>query len=136
MLQLLRDLNEQQRTTIVLTTHNLSDVERVCPRIMIIDQGRIILDATQPELLQRFGRQRLLSVEFEQGIEDLVVPQGEVVRQEDHRLWIAFDRDETSALHLVRALDTGQGIRDISIQEPSIESIVARIYEHGLGEHA
>jgi ABC-2 type transport system ATP-binding protein len=137
VLQLLQDLNAEKRTTIVLTTHNLSDVERICPRIMIIDQGRIILDATQGEILDRFGRQRLLSVEFEHGIQDLAVPHayGAVIKEEANKLWIAFDREQISAFDLVRSLGADQGIVDISIQEPDIESIVARIYEHGLGEH-
>jgi ABC-2 type transport system ATP-binding protein len=134
VLQLLQDLNAQKRTTIVLTTHNLSDVERICPRIMIIDKGRIILDATQGEILDRFGRQRLLIVEFERGIQEFAVPHGEVIKKEGNKLWIAFDRDQVSAFDLVRALGTDQGIVDISIQEPNIESIVAQIYENGLEE--
>jgi ABC-2 type transport system ATP-binding protein len=136
VLQLLQDLNAEKRTTIVLTTHNLSDVERICPRIMIIDKGRIILDASQGEILDKFGRQRLLNVEFEHGIQDLAVPHayGTVVKEEGNKLWIAFDRDQISAFDLVRSLGADQGIKDISIREPDIESIVARIYEHGLGE--
>ena len=132
VLQLLQDLNAEKRTTIILTTHNLSDVERICPRIMIIDQGQIILDATQREILDRLGRQRLLIVEFEQGIQEIAVPEGEVIKKEENKLWIAFDRDQISAFDLVRTLGTDQGIKDISIREPDIESIVARIYENGL----
>jgi ABC-2 type transport system ATP-binding protein len=135
VLQFLRDLNAEKRTTIILTTHNLSDVERICPRIMIIDKGRIILDATQGEILDQFGRQRLLIVEFEHGIQEFAVPHGEVIKEEENKLWIAFDREQISAFDLVRTLGTDQGIVDISIQEASIESIVARIYERGLGEH-
>ncbi len=136
VLRFLQELNARQRTTILLTTHNLSDVERICPRIMIIDEGRVILDATQREILARFGRQRLLIVEFEEGVRALRVPQGQVVKEEANRVWIAFDREQASAFDLVTALGTDQGIVDISIQEPSIESIVAQIYEHGLGEGA
>jgi ABC-2 type transport system ATP-binding protein len=132
VLQLLRDLNAEKRTTIVLTTHNLSDVERICPRILIIDKGQIILDASQGEILERFGRQRLLIVEFEHSLQEFAVPNGEVVKAEGNRLWIAFDREQISAFDLIRTLDTDKGIVDISIQEPNIESIVAQIYEHGL----
>jgi ABC-2 type transport system ATP-binding protein len=134
VLQFLCDLNAQKRTTIVLTTHNLSDVERICPRIMIIDQGRIILDATQEAILAQFGRQRLLIVEFEHGIQDVHVSQGQVVKREENKLWIAFDREQVSAFEMVNALGTDKGIKDISIQEASIESIVAQIYENGLRE--
>jgi len=134
VLRFLQDLNAEKRTTIVLTTHNLSDVERICPRIMIIDKGRIILDATQGEILDRLGRQRLLIVEFEGAIREFAVPDGEVIKKEENRLWIAFDREQVSAFDLVRALGTDKGIKDISIQEASIESIVAQIYENGLEE--
>ena len=134
VLQLLQDLNAERRTTILLTTHNLSDVERICPRIMIIDQGKIILDATQGEILDQFGRQRVLAVEFEHDIQAFDVPHGEVIKNEGNRLWIAFDREQISAFDLVRSLGPDQGIRDISIQEASIESIVAQFYENGLEE--
>jgi ABC-2 type transport system ATP-binding protein len=132
VLQLLQDLNAEKRTTIVLTTHNLSDVERICPRILIIDEGRILLDASQGELLDRFGRQRTLIVEFEGEVREVSVPHGAVIQEASNKLWIAFDREETSAFDLIRALDADQGIVDISIQEPGIESIVAQIYENGL----
>jgi ABC-2 type transport system ATP-binding protein len=136
VLQFLQDLNAQKRTTIILTTHNLSDVERICPRIMIIDRGQIILDASQSEIMTRFGRQRLLIVEFQEGIQDIHVPYGEVVKENENKLWIAFDREQVSAFDLVGALGTDKGIKDISIQEANIESIVAQIYEHGLAEEA
>lgn len=132
VLQFLQDLNAEKRTTIVLTTHNLSDVERICPRIIIIDKGRIILDAMQGEILDQFGRQRVLIVEFEHGIREFAVPNGEVIKQEENKLWIAFDREQISAFELIRTLSADKGIKDISIQEPDIESIVAQIYENGL----
>ena len=57
-----------------------------------------------------------------------------VIKEEENKLWIAFDREQISAFDLVRTLGTDQGIKDISIQEPDIESIVAQIYENGLEE--
>jgi ABC-2 type transport system ATP-binding protein len=134
VLRFLQDLNAEKRTTIILTTHNLSDVERICPRIMIIDQGRIILDASQSEIMARFGRQRLLIVEFQEGVRDVSVPHGSVVKVQENKLWIAFDREQISAFDLVGSMGTDKGIKDISIQEADIESIVAHIYENGLAE--
>jgi ABC-2 type transport system ATP-binding protein len=107
-------------------------VERICRRILIIDQGQILLDASQSKIMARFGRQRLLIVEFQEGVQEIHVPGGEVVKKEANKLWIAFDREQTSAFDLVGSLGTDKGIKDISIQEASIESIVAQIYENGL----
>ena len=136
VLQFLRDLNAERRTTIVLTTHNLSDVERICPRIAIIDRGQIILDASQSELMARFGRQRTLIVEFRGALPEFEVPYGEVVKRQANKAWITFDREQVSAFDLVRSLGQDQGIVDISIQEANVESIVAQIYEHGLAGEA
>jgi ABC-2 type transport system ATP-binding protein len=120
----------------VLTTHNLSDVERICPRIMIIDQGQIILDATQDEILAQFGRQRTLIVTYEHDVQNVHVPHGQIVKEEGNKLWIAFDRARISAFDLIRALGAEDGVKDISIQEASIESIVAQIYEDGIAEES
>jgi len=134
ILRFLRDLNAERRTTIILTTHNLSDVAQICPRIMIIDHGKIILDAQQSDILARFGQQRQLIVEFADGIRDVTLPEGEIVREEANKLWIAFDRERVSAFDLVHALGTDSGIKDIAIQEAGIESIVEQIYKYGLEE--
>jgi ABC-2 type transport system ATP-binding protein len=132
ILRFLQDLNAEKKTTIILTTHNLSDVERICPRIMIIDKGKIILDAIQAEILARFGQQRQLIIEFEEGIQDIDIPEGELIRQEGNKIWIAFNRNHTSAFDMVNTLGTYKGIKDIAIQEADIESIVTQIYEYGL----
>ncbi|MBN1877141.1 MAG: ATP-binding cassette domain-containing protein [Anaerolineae bacterium] len=132
MLQFLQDLNAERKTTILLTTHNLSDVEQLCRRIMIIDHGKVILDTSQHDLLSRFGQQRQLLIEFEDGVRDVALPAGRVLREEVNKLWIAFDRDEISAFALVTALGSDKGIKDIAIKEPDIETIVAQIYERGI----
>jgi ABC-2 type transport system ATP-binding protein len=134
VLQFLQDINAQRKTTILLTTHNLSDVEKICPRILIIDRGKIVLDATQRAILDRFGRQRVLIVEFENGVREIQAPHARVIREEENRVWVAFDRSQVSAFDVVNALGTDKGIKDISIKEADIESIVAQIYEHGIGE--
>jgi ABC-2 type transport system ATP-binding protein len=131
ILQFLRNLNAEKKTTILLTTHNLSDVEQTCPRIMIIDKGKIVLDASQDEILKRFGGKRQLVVEFSDGVKDMRLPSGRIVKEEENKLWIEFDRDETSAFDLIASLDKDKGITDVSIKEEDIESIVTQIYETG-----
>ena len=134
ILRFLQDLNAEQGTTIILTTHNLSDVELICPRILIIDKGTIILDASQAEILKRFGQQRLLIVEFDGETKKINIPHGTVVREEVNKLWIAFNRDQISAFDLIATLGRDKGIIDVSIKEETIESIVTQIYESGMGE--
>ena len=134
ILRFLQDLNAEQGTTIILTTHNLSDVEQICPRILIIDKGSIILDASQAEILERFGQQRLLIIEFDSETKEVSIPHGTVVKEETNKLWIAFNRNQISAFDLIASLERDKGIIDVSIKEETIESIVTQIYESGMGE--
>ena len=135
MLQFIKDLNHQKGTTVILTTHNLSDVEKICPRIIIIDKGKIILDDSQAEILNRFGKQRLLIVEFENEVKDINLSKGKIVKKEENKLWIQFNRDHISSYDLITSLRKHRSVKEISIQEENIESIVTKIYERGIEKY-
>jgi ABC-2 type transport system ATP-binding protein len=132
LLRLLQTLNVEKGVTILLTTHNLSDVEQVCPRILILDHGKIALDAPRAEILSRFGKRRRLVITFENGIPDLRLPYGEVVQEAENELWVEFDRDQVSAFDLIASLERDKGISDVAIKDENIESIVARLYQEGI----
>jgi len=134
LLKFLQTLNAEKKTTIILTTHNLSDVERVCPRIVILDHGKIALDAPREEILRRFGKRRRLVIQFENGVRDLRLPHGQVVQEAENELWVEFDRDQISAFDLIASLERDKGITDVAIKEENIESIVTRLYQDGMQE--
>jgi ABC-2 type transport system ATP-binding protein len=136
LLKFLQDINAEKGVTIILTTHNLSDVELICPRIVILDQGKVALDAPREEMLRRFGKRRRLVIQFENGVRDLRLPCGQVVHAEENELWVEFDRDQTSAFELIASLERDKGISDVAIKEENIESIVARIYQNGVDKPA
>jgi len=83
-------------------------VEQICPRIMIIDHGKVVLDEPQSEILRRFGKQRMLVVEFNNGVKNLHIPKGHVVKEEENKLWIEFNRDEVSAFELIGSFGSRQ----------------------------
>ncbi len=132
LLRFLQDLNAEKGVTILFTTHNLSDVEQICPRIVILDKGKIALDAPREEILRRFGKRRRLVIQFENGVRHLCIPCGQVVHEEENELWVEFDREQVSAFDLIASLERDKGISDVSIKEETIESIVARIYQNGV----
>jgi ABC-2 type transport system ATP-binding protein len=137
VLDFLETLSTEKGTTILFTSHNLSDVERLCKRIIILDRGKVILDAAREAILAHFGQQRRLVVEFQGTVGQIDTPYGEIVQQEANKVWIAFNRDEVSAFDLIGALGqgvavNGQRIKDITIVESDIESIVSQIHEHGM----
>ncbi len=129
--QRVRDLlvraDRDRGLTVMLTTHDLADIERLSSRILIIDHGRVIYDGDIEALKERYGRERILIVDLVEPAAPLEVPGGRVVRVEGPRQWIAFERG-TSAAALTAAVAARAPLRDLTIEEPEIEDVVRRIY--------
>jgi ABC-2 type transport system ATP-binding protein len=130
----LADLNARHHTTVMLTTHDLDDIERLCNRLLIIDHGRVIYDGALDALRDRYGRQRTLVVDLVEPCDAIDVAGAEVVRVDGPRQWLRFSRDTTTAAALVAQVAQRYPLRDLALEEPAIEDIVRRIYTDGLAE--
>jgi len=124
----LADLNRERGVTVLLTTHDLSDIERLCPRMLIIDHGKVLYDGGTLEIAARFGAERTLVVDLAESRPPLRLPLGSVVRTDGPRQWIKFRSDETTAAALISVVSDQAQLVDLSIQEPSIEEVVRRVY--------
>ncbi|MGI8684416.1 MAG: ABC transporter ATP-binding protein [Acidimicrobiales bacterium] len=122
-------LNRDRGVTVLLTTHDLVDVERLCSRLLIIDRGRVLEDTTVEGIKERFGGARTLVVDLEEPRPPLDVPGAEVVRTEGARQWLRFSRDEHTAAAVLARVAEQAPVRDLSVEEPPIEEIVRRIYD-------
>ena len=132
--QFIRHINSQRGVTVLLTTHDLSDVEKLCERVMIIDRGRLLFDGALDALRERFGGQRELVVEFAELYANVDVDGAHVARQEGQQAVYRFERNAVTASELIGRLSARYRIRDLSVREPDIESTVRRIYEERLLE--
>jgi ABC-2 type transport system ATP-binding protein len=133
--QFLTAINRERKVTIILTTHDLEDIERLCPRVVLIDHGHVIYDGALETLRTRFGRRRTLVVDLNEdptdGQDTLKVPNARLERREGPRLWLSFDRDATTAAALIADVAARYGVRDLTVEEPDIEAVVRGIYENG-----
>ena len=119
------ELNREQGVTVLLTTHDLGDIERLCSRLLVIDHGSLIWDGGIPELKERFGGERLLVVDLEAPAPPLEVEGARVERVEGPRQWLRF---RGSAAELTARVAGAARLVDLQIAEPDIEEIVRRIY--------
>lgn len=125
--KLLRRINEAG-TTILLTSHDLDDIEQLCRRVMVIDKGKIIHDGTVEALKRRYGNRRKLVADFLEA-PALSLPAGaEVASQDGLRTTIEFDADRLRAPEVIAAVLKDNRIHDIAIQECDIAEVVRRIY--------
>jgi ABC-2 type transport system ATP-binding protein len=126
--EFLATVNRERGVTVLLTTHDLSDIERLCRRLLIIDHGRVIYDGGLESLIERYGEERTLIVDLEEPADPLQVPGARVVRVEGPRQWLRFRRDSVSAAELTAAVAAQARLVDLAIDEPDIEEVVRRIY--------
>ena len=129
--EFLSEVNRERGVTVLLTTHDLADIERLCSRLLIIDHGRLIWDGGLDELKRRYGQERTMVVDLEEPAPPLDVPGARVVRVDGPRQWLAFRRDETSAAELTAAVAARARLVDLAIEETDVEEIVRRIYAGG-----
>jgi ABC-2 type transport system ATP-binding protein len=127
----LTELRDAGDTTVVLTTHDLADIERLCRRLIVIDHGRVVHDGTLSDLHARYGSRRRVLVELDEPLSaPLLLPgvERESVSAEGRLITFSLDGTSTTAGELVAHLAAVASLRDISVQEPEIEDVVARLY--------
>jgi len=127
----LTGINRERGTTVLLTTHDLSDIERLCRRILIIDLGHVIYDGDLPTIRRRFGDERTLVVDLEEAGPPIDVPGAVVDRVEGSRQWLRFHGSELSASELVARVAERVRLVDLAVEETDIEDVVRRIYLTG-----
>ncbi|MBA3531282.1 MAG: ATP-binding cassette domain-containing protein [Ardenticatenales bacterium] len=132
--QFIQHVNSEHGTTVLLTTHDLSDVEKLCNRVMIIDQGRLLFGGGLPHLMERFGGNRELVVDFAEEYPAVDVEGAAVVARDGLRVTYQFARQEITASALIGRLSARYRIQDLAVREPEIEATIRRIYEEKLLE--
>jgi ABC-2 type transport system ATP-binding protein len=133
----IKEQNRTKSTTVVLTTHDLGDIEELCQRVIIIDAGRIIYDGPLSTIKDRFGQYREITFEVAANAAHLAVPAGaEVIAAEPRRLSLRFNRTQTSASRVAAAVMDQVEVADFSLAEPDLATIIKQIYSGALQEAA
>ncbi|MFF5442746.1 ATP-binding cassette domain-containing protein [Streptomyces achromogenes] len=125
--EFLREVNAEHGTTVLLTTHDLQDIEQLCSRVMVIDHGRLVYDGALAGLHEAGESERTLVVDLERELPPVEVPAARVVRVEGPRQWLAFPAGQ-SAAPVVAHLAARYPLVDLSVREPDIEAVIARMY--------
>lgn len=131
----IKQLNKDRKTTVILTTHDLQDIEEICSRIIIIDKGSIMFDGDLAEIRDEFSKYavaQILMKEVTQEVKDFLNSANagfELISVDENNLNIKFDRTEITIAGIFDRLSSYGTILDLSIQDVSIETIVKTLYE-------
>ncbi|KFZ42832.1 daunorubicin ABC transporter ATP-binding protein [Anoxybacillus flavithermus] len=132
--QFLKEINEKYNTTILLTTHDMTDIEALCERVIMLDEGKIIYDGSLQHLKQNWGEGKQIHFQFrdlvsKEELASLVHVTWE--QGEDRYNWIAHVRANDMA-HVIGKVVSSYELKDIHIREVSTEEIIRNIYEEGI----
>ncbi|NLL31252.1 MAG: ATP-binding cassette domain-containing protein [Clostridiales bacterium] len=133
----IKKLNEKFGTTVILTTHDLSDIEELCNRIIIIDKGKMLYDGNLENLKEKYGYMSTVEIQTKRRIQ---LKEVEFIKNLDkeniditikaNNLAIKFNKNNTSTTEITKSLMNKLDIVDFSINETKIEDIVKRIYKN------
>ena len=138
----IKEIHAKYGTTIILTTHDLQDIEELCTRIIIIDEGRLVYTGNRQDLLEKFGSKTILNVRFspqekidEETVKKLFLEDKTLSKKGDLEFSFAdgvysigFSKKEFSSSEILKKILTEHQIEDFSVQATSIEDIVKMIY--------
>jgi len=129
----LREINAEQKVTILLTTHDMSEIEKLCQRVLVIDQGRILYDGQLEHVRTRYSTERILAVEFEENFPDFT-PQGAVLqRSEGRKKWFSFNRYTMPASTLIASVSDRCPVADLTVMDMEIEAVIRSMYADQAG---
>ena len=137
----LKDINRELHTTILLTTHDLSDIEELCRRVILIDKGKLLYDGSLDALRHRLGRYNLINIHLEDRKHraklDQLLCEGDGIQwdhADDLTYTIRYDRERVSSAEIIRRIVNEVPIHDIYVEAEPIEDIIKTIYSRGLVE--
>lgn len=135
----IKKINDDYGTTIILTTHDLNDIEELCNRIIIIDSGKKIYDGGLNEIKEKYGYMTNIEIQMKEKVELEEVnfikeldAENMVINAVDNKINISFNKKIVSAADIIEKLIGKFHILDFSIRETSIEDIVKKIYKSGV----
>lgn len=137
----IKEINEKYQTTVVLTTHDIEDIEELCSRILIIDHGKLIYDGSLEELKERYGTRRKVIMEVQDTAQAAQLPLEEYlsVSREDYEtqidaasstITVSFDKNKLQVSDVIGQMMQHTQVKDIKVQETELADIVKAIYSH------
>ena len=134
---LIHALNKEKNTTVILTTHDMGDVDALCQRIVIIDKGKMLYDNDMEHLRGFFGSYRTLKIRIDGDLKQLAEQIGESlpdfkVSADDAWISILADEEKAKVMEVLAQLQKSYEIRDMQLEEISTEEVIKKIYEEGV----
>ena len=125
----IKEINKKNKTTVILTTHDLKDIEDVCDRIILLDKGEIIYDGEKQKFKDTYGKHVIAELIVKGKKENIELGGLEILEQTENKLKIKFSHDETTIVKIMDEISKFCIIEDIHMREAELEDILKEIYK-------
>ena len=125
----LAEINRERGVTIILTTHDLQDIEQICPRLIMVDEGKLLFDGPLGQLHAAFGARRKLTLEFDDDPGSIALAGAEPIESAGSMRQFLLPDDGRSLVDIIGALGNPPGLRDIQLHRPDIEEVIRTYYQ-------
>ena len=127
---LIKRMKKEYKTTVVLTSHDVSDIEKLCKRVIIINKGQVVLDDTMENLKYHYLNKKIIDVKMREKVNLEEVEGINIVKDKDYNLKLEVDLKKKSISDAIKLLNT-DNIIDINISNVPLEQIISSIYKDG-----
>lgn len=128
-------INKERAVTVILTTHDMDDIETLCTRVMVIGEGKILSDGPLDELRRQVTNERNLKVHLEHGGFTIEDPDARVVSVNGSQVLMKFNPSQIPAATLISRIASKYPVKDLFVENPPIEEIIAKLYNELKATH-
>lgn len=125
----IKTINKEKKVTVILTTHDMSDIEALAERIILIGKGRILLDGTLTELKHRFSTHKTLTVDFEENDIPINISGTTILSRSKERISLSVDLKKIRVSEAIGKLSEDLEIIDVAVDSRPIEEIIVDLYK-------
>ncbi|MDP3854363.1 ATP-binding cassette domain-containing protein [Phenylobacterium sp.] len=133
--EFVKRLNRERGVTVLLTTHDMHDIEALAERVIVIGHGQVLADSPFEALRRDVLRERRMFIDFAEEAPEIDLPGVEVRARDGRSLELAFDPAMVPAARLIAAISADFAVEDVHVEQPAIEEVIAKFYDlHGAAE--
>lgn len=125
----IKEINQEKNTTVILTTHDLKDIEDVCDRIILLDNGQIIYDGEKQKFKDTYGKYIIAEFIVKNKKENLKLDNIEILEERENKIKIKFSHEKTTIVKVMNEISKICTIEDIHMKEAELEDILKEIYK-------
>lgn len=129
----IKEINKEKKTTVILTTHDLNDIEDVCDRIILLDKGQIIYDGTKQKFKDTYGKyviaELIVNNKTKELSKDIDLKNVEILEETERKLKMKFSHEEITIVKIMDEISKYCDIEDIHMKESELEDILKEIYK-------